>query len=340
MLVALHGGDAMDITISALCVAVVSGICGWLVYIHRIVLPRDIVVVDQVAGDHDQVERGLTSLELELQEHLEEKPLESRQSEKALNTVNEGALFRHRFPTSITLETFGLMFDAARSFVWFVRVYYLEDLVLAALMQILAGIRPSGGDACGAMVLAYLLLSFMHLVYLLIVRPYANPAELGLIVVGAVIQVAMAVVASMLTFRNPTPEAEAAFGWFGFVQDWYFFAQLIVFTFQTFYLRHQRRVLAAWKRHPVTGGEHAGPLLQVDTLALDPGIQHTLELRTSTTREAKAPLDARAVSMGEQPAPSPPMALPQQAKPSAANPLQLHSEKDKTLNGGKMVWIS
>ncbi len=313
MLVALHGGDAMDITVSALCVVVFSGICGWLGYIQRVVLPRDIAAVDPVARETGKVERGLTSLslELELEEHLQESPTEHRQS--AAPTAEESGLtrFRHRFSTSITLETFGLMFDAARSFAWFVRVYYLEDLVLAALMQILAGIRPSGGDACGPLALVYFLLSFMHLVYLVIVRPYANPAELGLTVVGAVIQLAMALIACLLTFRTPSPEAEAAFGWLGFIQNWYFFAQLIVLTFQTFYLRHRRRVLGAWRRQPVTGIEDAGPLLQVDTLSLDPTRLHP-HSSLSTTRQSL--LDT-----------SPPAAMGQlhQEKPSAINPLQL-----------------
>jgi hypothetical protein len=84
----------------------------------------------------------------------------------------------------------------------------------------------------------------------------------------------------------------------------------------------------------VTGMEDTGPLLQVNTLSVDPRNQHTLEPLTPTTRKTYAPLDARAVSFGEPAVPSAAMALPQQEKPSAANPLQLHFERDKTLTGG------
>lgn len=80
-----------------------------------------------------------------------------------------------------------------------VRAAFYEDLLVACLLAVLAGIRPSDASACNKLAILMLLVTLAHLAYLCIVRPHLSVVEWGLSSCVAAALVALAAVAVAAT---------------------------------------------------------------------------------------------------------------------------------------------
>lgn len=84
--------------------------------------------------------------------------------------------FENASPQSMLMESFGTVFDAARSAAPVVRSYFLEELLVSILLQCLSGVRPTG-SSCGHITTSMTIVSAVHVLYLVAVRPYAAHLE-------------------------------------------------------------------------------------------------------------------------------------------------------------------
>lgn len=93
--------------------------------------------------------------------------------------------YENRVPGSLFVETFGFLFDAARSTALIHRLLFFEDFAVAAVLQILEGIRPARSATCGITATLMAAVCIAHTVYLIAARPYGDRLELILAIVGS-----------------------------------------------------------------------------------------------------------------------------------------------------------
>jgi hypothetical protein len=95
--------------------------------------------------------------------------------------------YENRVSESLFVETFGLLFDAARSMALIHRLLYFEDFAVAALLQVLEGIRPERSAACGITGTLMACVCIAHSLYLIVARPYGARIELVLAILGSLV---------------------------------------------------------------------------------------------------------------------------------------------------------
>jgi hypothetical protein len=214
-----HHGNSLEVVVVVVAAAVVSALFTVLSLVVCRLVPRDVLETPSKVG-----------------------PQETREESKE-------EIYQNKVQDSMFIESIGPAFDGGRSLQWYVRVYYLEDLGVACIMQALAGIRPSSNDDCDKLAFTTLAVIVLHLLYLLAVRPYRNAVEQWSNVVGAIILGAMMIAGCVVTLMpEPTEKAQAAFDILSLIQNVYFFLQAVVALVDALGAAHRRRVLAQWRR--------------------------------------------------------------------------------------------
>jgi hypothetical protein len=162
------------------------------------------------------------------------------------NAKDPSIEFRNRDPSSLLLESFGATFSAARSDSIIVRLYYVEELVASIIMQSLSGIRPSNGQ-CSPVAISMALVAGLHLLYVLVVRPYADPLELFFAALGAILLMAMTAVAAATTLLGgDNAYLLTALGVIMLLQSISFLFQLVVMGVATLVRQHKQRLDRQW----------------------------------------------------------------------------------------------
>jgi hypothetical protein len=138
--------------------------------------------------------------------------------------------FNNRHPESLFIETYGLLFDAARSTRMHHRLLYFEDLLVASVLQLLDGFRPERDTSCGIVASIMAGVCWFHTIYLLFVRPFSDPLELGLAILGSLLMSTMASLGLSVAFGISETNVEessyyVAFTYLGLCCMCYFFFQ-------------------------------------------------------------------------------------------------------------------
>jgi hypothetical protein len=138
--------------------------------------------------------------------------------------------FANKKSECLFVETFGLLFDACRSVDLKHRLLYFEDFLVAALLQLLEGVRPERENSCGAVAAMMGVVCWMHTLYLVVVRPYGDRLELVLVIIGSLMMSAMATLGIIITmtvpFANMTQSPEfTVFAYLGLGTTLCFFVQ-------------------------------------------------------------------------------------------------------------------
>jgi hypothetical protein len=149
-------------------------------------------------------------------------------------------------PNSMMVESFGTKFDAARSTAGIVRVYFLEELLVSILLQSLSGIRPRSG-LCGPVAASMAVVAAFHLLYLILVRPYASRLELGFSVIGAVLLLVMSVLAVLINLINGSGLLLSGLAVVTLLENILFFAQMIVMAIAVLASQHRKRLERSWE---------------------------------------------------------------------------------------------
>jgi hypothetical protein len=153
--------------------------------------------------------------------------------------------FENKSPTSMMIESLGVTFDAARSSTLIVRIYFLEELSVSILLQALSGIPPSS-STCIPVSVTMAVVALLHLLYLVLVRPYAKRVELILSIIAAALLVMMTILAICLTTVRSVPSLETAFAGIMVLQNAFFMIQATVLGVIALAGVHKRRLLRRW----------------------------------------------------------------------------------------------
>ena len=115
--------------------------------------------------------------------------------------------------------------------------YYFEDVLVALMLAVVGGLRPTSRPSCLAVAVTMLAITAAHLTYILVLRPLESRVELGFAIFIAVLQVATSVavvlVASKTALRDDqadlSPEENAVL-YIAATLNVTFYAQLAVLT--------------------------------------------------------------------------------------------------------------
>jgi hypothetical protein len=216
ILIIWHSRPAGDIAIAVLCPVVVLGLALYLLYVVARELESAVTV--------SQPEEGSTELEYE-----------------------------NKDPKSLFFETFGLLFDMARSLRLRHRLLYFEDLLVASILQLLAGVRPERANSCGAVASLMSIVCWLHSLYLLINRPFNEKLELWLVVGGSLILSVLATLGTVITFTVSPDDVEQsplyeAFSYLGLCAMLYFFIQTGALAFAEIAEAQKERLENLWDK--------------------------------------------------------------------------------------------
>jgi hypothetical protein len=153
-------------------------------------------------------------------------------------------VFENTVPSSMMFESFGTTFDAARSTAGIVRVYFLEELLTSILLQSLSGIRPRSG-LCGPVAVSMAVVAAFHVLYLLLVRPYASKLELGFSVVGAVLLLVL--LAVVINLINGSGFLLSSLAVVTLMENILFFVQMVVMAVAVLASQHKKRLEQHWE---------------------------------------------------------------------------------------------
>lgn len=136
-LIIWHSEVSGDIAIAIICPLLVLGI---IVYLLFIILRRfdSSVIVITPTGDSSELE------------------------------------FVNKDQDSLFVETFGPLFDACRSVRLIHRLFFFEDFLLAAVLQLLEGVRPERENSCSVTAALMGVLCWLHTLYLVVASPYGD----------------------------------------------------------------------------------------------------------------------------------------------------------------------
>jgi hypothetical protein len=285
VLVSAHGGSVTEIAVvasSAFAVTVIVAVLAGVVGPGFFTLFRS----SNSAEEAERGGRGATA------DDRSEGPAPAPQPKK---TDGASERYEPEFENvndqSMMMESFGPAFDGARSAAGWVRIYFLEELLVSAVLQGISGIRPEH-DICGPVAISMASVAFLHLLYLLVIRPYSARIELAFAVVGATLVVVLASLATALTYSPADSSSESvllkAVGVIVLISTALFFLQLVVMLVAALATNHKKRL----QRQLEQSEEMDLPLLAVPTAGSAPALTQTPSLHPSRASPALNPLKA------------------------------------------------
>ncbi len=143
------------------------------------------------------------------------------------------------------LRFFGPMFDgtvAPRRMTC--RVLVMEEVTAGVLLSILGGIKPEDDESCRYTAASMLVVTVLHLLYLLIIRPYRTKLDAVFANINAFFMFCQGAFAVIITVQGLTDgPLVTCFATLGLLQLLLLFLQLIVGGFYTYMLKSRRRIL-------------------------------------------------------------------------------------------------
>ena len=181
------------------------------------------------------------------------------------------------------LNTFRHYFDAARSEQLIIRCYFLEELVVSELLGIVSGIQPRS-EGCLGIALAQSIVCGLHLMYMIMFRPYAGKLEQLFVILGATVLTGLAVIAVIITSSHTAISSlRRAFGILAFVESGVFFLQMVVLGMWAYTVRQRRAV----RRRAALFEKEAGDSVGANTASSAEDEKYEQPLLSVAAREAQ-----------------------------------------------------
>ena len=141
---------------------------------------------------------------------------------------------------------FGSLFDGARlPQMLSCRLYFFEELLVTIVLMFCDGIRPRQGN-CGYVAVALGVVTTLHLLYLVVRRPYECKVELACAIISALVLVGIASVAMIATLGTQSPTLIDVLGYLLFAESMVIVVQSVVLAVYT-YTKGQKRKLLAYQ---------------------------------------------------------------------------------------------
>lgn len=125
---------------------------------------------------------------------------------------------------------------------------YFEDLLVAVAIGVISGLRPFSSGECPSSALALSVVAFLHLVFIVITRPYLERLDMAFAGVGALLQFVQCGLGYALLTSRADPSWSASFNVVSYVQASVFFVQAVVVAI-VFVWRWLRLNRASTSRH-------------------------------------------------------------------------------------------
>jgi hypothetical protein len=108
-----------------------------------------------------------------------------------------------------------------------------EDFLVAALLQLLEGVRPKRENSCGVAAALMGVVCWLHTLYLVVVRPYGDRLQLVLVIIGSLLMSAIATLGLIITLTVPAEQmtqsaAFVVFAYLGLATTLWFLAQFCI----------------------------------------------------------------------------------------------------------------
>jgi hypothetical protein len=231
ILIIWHSQDAVDIALVLLCPLLVLFLILYLLFavVRRFDSSVAAVTVDNPSASSSSPSDGELPSELE---------------------------FINKDPNGLFVETFGALFDACRSVRQRHRLFFFEDFLVAALLQLLEGVRPKRENSCSPVAAMMGGVCWLHTLYLVVVRPYRVRLELVLVIIGSLLMSAMATLGLIITLTVPAEQIPQSaelivFAYLGLATTLWFLAQSCIVGLAAFVKANKK---AFDKRMTVEGG--------------------------------------------------------------------------------------
>lgn len=181
-------------------------------------------------------------------------PMFVRVFQVTIETANDSEyLYENRFSGSLFIETFGLLFESARSTSLLHRLLYFEDFAVAAVLQILDGVHPERISTCRFTAALLTAMCITHLLYLCATRPYGDRIELILAIVGSLIMSVTGLLGLTVTLTEaenggddtgvvPPSATLIAFGYAALINNGFFVLQAVVLGLVALAKAHKARL--------------------------------------------------------------------------------------------------